>query len=56
MNCFCIRKKINTGGSAATIEPADTRCHCATQMPLSEFSPPVTGIAWSPWISTVDQK
>ena len=36
MKCFCIRKNISTGGIAATIEPAETRCHCAIHWPLSE--------------------
>ena len=36
MKCRCIRKNISTGGSAAMMEPADTRCHAATHCPLSE--------------------
>ena len=27
MKCFCIKKKMSTGGMAATMEPADTKCH-----------------------------
>ena len=29
MKCFCIMKNMITGGRAARIEPAETRCHCA---------------------------
>lgn len=36
MKCRCIRKNIATGGMAATIDPADTRCQAATHCPLSE--------------------
>ena len=31
MKCFCIRKNISTGGKAATMLPAETRCQAATQ-------------------------
>ena len=36
MKWRCIRKNISTGGRAATIDPAETRCQAATHWPLSE--------------------
>ncbi len=36
MKWRCIKKNMMTGGMAATIEPAETSCHCATHWPLSE--------------------
>ena len=36
MKCRCIRKNMATGGRAATIEPAETRCQAATHWPFSE--------------------
>src|SRR5690606_30977971 len=56
MKCFCIRKNMATGGRAARIEPALTRCHWAIHWPFSDDRPAVIGWLSTPCVSTVAQK
>ena len=56
IKCFCIRKNIRTGGKAARMEPAETKCHAATHCPFNDDKPAVIGWVSLVVVSTVAQK
>ena len=56
MKWRCIMKNISTGGTAARIDPAETRCHCAIHSPFSDHRPAVTGCVSALVVRTVAQK